>query len=144
MSRILGFDYGKVRIGVSYSDESKLIASSLDVFIRQKNLEFTFREIQKKGAHLFPIELFVVGYPLLLNGKEGEMALETKQFAESLSAYFSVPFVLWDERLSSTQAEKIMKEGNLSRKQRAGLSDTLASRLILQNYLECHGFKTIR
>jgi putative holliday junction resolvase len=142
VGRILGFDYGRARIGLSVSDERKIIVSSLCVCKRHKNLIDTFKEIQSKTGHLAPFELLVVGHPLLLNGTEGEMALEARAFAEALSSYLSVPYVLWDERLSSAQADRLMKEGNLSRKQRSEKADTLSSTLILQNYLDRYAFTT--
>lgn len=136
MGRILSFDYGKVRIGAANSDERKIIASPLQVFARQKKIQNTYKEILEKTAKLNPIELIVIGLPLLLNGQEGEMALEAKAFGEGLSLYLSIPCVFWDERLSSSQIERMLKEGSLSRKERAALSDTLSATLILQNYLD--------
>lgn len=136
MGRFLGFDYGRARIGVSCSDERKILASPLQVFKRHKKIEFTFKEIQVKIASLGPFDSIIIGLPLLLNGKEGEMALEAKAFGQALSSFLSIPCVFWDERLSSSQAERLMKEGLLSRKERAGLSDTFAATLILQNYLD--------
>lgn len=139
MARILAFDYGRARIGVSISDERKLIASSLFVLHWKKSLKETLKELECKIQSWKPIELFVIGFPLLMNGKEGEMALEAKSFAKALEDHFSIPFQLWDERLSTAQAERLMKEGNLSRKQRSDKIDAMCSTLILQNYLDCHG-----
>ncbi|MBS0626742.1 MAG: Holliday junction resolvase RuvX [Verrucomicrobia bacterium] len=136
MGRILSFDYGKVRIGAASSDERKIIASPFLVFTRHKKIQNTYKEILDKTTKLTPIELIIVGLPLLLNGKEGEMALEAKAFGEGLSQYLSIPCIFWDERLSSSQVERMLKEGSLSRKERAGLSDTLSATLILQNYLD--------
>ena len=136
MGRILSFDYGKVRIGVANSDERKIIASPFQVFIRQKKIQNTYKEIQTKTAHFGPVDLLVIGLPLLLNGQEGEMALLAKAFGEGLSLFLSVPCLFWDERLSSAQIERMLKEGSLSRKERAALSDTLCATLILQNYLD--------
>lgn len=121
---------------MAYSDERKILASPLQVFKRHKKIEFTFKEIKEKIASLGPIELVIIGLPLLLNGQEGEMAVEAKAFGDALALFLSIPCVFWDERLSSSQADRLMKEGLLSRKQRAGLSDTFAATLILQNYLD--------
>ncbi len=87
-------------------------------------------------ASLGSFEKIVVGLPLLLNGKKGEMALEAEAFGEALSAFLSLPCIFWDERLTSSQAERMLKEGSLSRKERASFSDTLSATLILQNYLD--------
>lgn len=144
MGRILSFDYGKVRIGAASSDERKIIASPFKVFIRQKKIQNTYKEIQDKTSHLAPFDLLVVGLPLLLNGQEGEMALEAKAFGEGLSLFLSVPCLFWDERLSSSQIERMLKEGSLSRKERASLSDTLCATLILQNYLDFQSISDLK
>ncbi len=136
MGRIISFDYGRARIGISHSDERKIIASPLCVCARQKNLEKTFQEIQNKLSRLQPIDLLLIGYPLLLNGKEGEMAQEARAFAEALASHLQLPFKLWDERLSTMQAERLLKESNMRRKERSNHIDTVCSTLILQNYLE--------
>lgn len=136
MGRLACFDYGRARIGISVSDERKLIASPLSVLKVPKSARLLFQEMQKVLSPLFPFDLFIVGLPLLLNGKEGEMAEEAKAFGTALSQFFSIPCTYWDERLSSSQAEKLMKEASLTRKQRAAHVDTMASTLILQNYMD--------
>ncbi len=136
MGRFLGVDYGRARIGISHSDERKILSSPFSVFKNHKKKHVTLAEIEQKTQKLRPIELIVVGLPLLLSGEEGEMAKEAKAFGELLSSYLKVPCLFWDERLSSSQAERLMKEGALSRKERASHSDTFAATLILQNYLD--------
>jgi putative holliday junction resolvase len=136
VGRILAIDYGKVRIGSALSDERRILATPLQVFTLQKKKENTFLEIKNKLSSFSPVDLLVIGLPLLLNGQEGDMAKEAKVFGNALSSYLGIPCVFWDERLSSAQVDKLMKEENLSRKQRAGLCDTLAATLILQNYLD--------
>ncbi len=132
LGRLLSIDYGKARVGFAYSDERKLLASPWQTFARTT----PFNEIKKKLSFLEPLEFLVVGLPLLLNGKEGEMAQEARIFGEALASYLQIPCLFWDERLSSAQAERLMQEGSLSRKKRASLSDTFAATLILQNYLD--------
>ena len=78
----------------------------------------------------------MIGFPLLMNGKEGEMAQEVRTFATLLTSHFSVPHVLWDERLTSSQVDRALRETPLTRKQRSGKIDALAAALILQSYLE--------
>ncbi len=143
MGRLIGIDYGRARIGVAYSDESKFLSSPLFVCKKQKKINYSFEEIKKKITPFLPIEAVIVGLPLLLNGKEGEMALEAKAFGNALAAYLEIPCIFWDERLSSSQAERLMKEGSLTRKERAGLSDTFAATLILQNYLDFSSRKSL-
>jgi putative holliday junction resolvase len=134
--RLLACDYGRARIGIAHSDEGQRLATPLVTCKRHKRLEVTFQEIRTKILFLGKIEAIVIGLPLLLNGQEGEMAKEAKEFGTKLSAYLGIPCLFWDERLSSSQAERLMKEGLLSRKERSSLSDTLSATLILQNYLD--------
>jgi len=134
--RILGVDYGKARIGIAYSDERQIIASPFCVCKQQGSLDHTLQNLKDKLACFSPFVRIVVGLPLLLNGTEGEMAKEARLCGEKLAALFEIPCIFWDERLSSKQAERLMKEGALSRKKRAMHSDTVCATLILQNYLD--------
>lgn len=136
MARLLGFDYGRARIGVAISDPSQMIVSPAFVIPVEKKLLETVKKIKLKTDPQGPFELLVVGLPLLLNGKEGDMAAEARKFAQLLEQEFQLPVVLWDERLTSAQAERLMKDDDRSRKQRAQSIDTLAATLILQNYLD--------
>ena len=101
-----------------------------------KTLELTAAKIKEKADPMGPFELLVVGLPLLLNGKEGEMAQEARKFSEALQSAFQIPVILWDERLTSSQADRMMKEDDRSRKERSKSIDTLSATLILQNYLD--------
>lgn len=137
MGRLVGFDYGRARIGVALSDEKKIIASPLTTLkMPKKKAILLFQELEKSLAPFAPFDCFLIGLPLLLNGKEGEMALEAKQFGEALFSYFKIPVAYWDERLSSSQADRLMKEDLLTRKERASHADTVAATLVLQNYLD--------
>ena len=136
MGRILGFDYGRARIGVAMSDERHIIASPAFVITAEKKPMMTIQKIKQKTDPKGPFDLLIVGLPLLLNGKEGEMALEAKAFGQLLHETFQLPVIYWDERLTSSQADRLMKEDNRSRKERASSIDTLSATLILQNYLD--------
>lgn len=144
MGRILGFDYGKARIGVAASDVRKVIASPVAT-VPSEHLDVeSARKILTQVSHLAPFELLVVGLPLLLNGKEGDMALGAKKFGTYLEQVFQVPVMFWDERLTSSQAERLMKDDHKTRKERAKSVDTLAATLILQNYLDAqHHYKPL-
>jgi len=136
LARILGFDYGRARIGVAMTDASQIIVSPAFVMPVEKKLVEAVKKIKAKTDPQGPYELLVVGLPLLLNGKEGDMAIEARKFAQLLEQEFQLPVVLWDERLTSAQAERLMKDDDRTRKQRAQSIDTLAATLILQNYLD--------
>lgn len=95
MGRFVGIDYGRARIGISLSDERKILASPLLALAVPHKQELLLKELEKTLSPYAPLELFVIGFPLLMNGKEGEMAIEVRAFANILTTHFSVPHVLW-------------------------------------------------
>lgn len=144
MGRLVSFDYGRARIGISLSDERKIIATSLTIIKVPKTLPLLLKEIEKVLSSYSPFDSFIIGLPLLLSGKEGEMAEEVKAFGQALTSHFAVPCIFWDERLSSCQADRFMKEASLTRKERSQKVDSVCSTLILQNYLEAELIKKAR
>lgn len=135
MKRLVGIDYGIVRIGLAVSDERRFLATPLCCLPNDK----TFPEKLKAALSCYSIEHFVVGLPLLMNGQESEICLKTKAFCSSLEQLLQIPTVFWDERLTSSQVEKSLKELGTKRKKRASLSDMLAACVILQSYLDFKG-----
>lgn len=141
-TRILAIDYGMARIGVAYSDERKIIVSPLEVVKAEKKSAQTLQKLlgiiqdhQKKLG--YDIEKIIIGMPFLMTGKTGLMADEVNSFIGFLrEALPDVDIIPWDERLSSVQAEKMMREANMTRKNRAKHVDTVSAMIILQNYLE--------
>ena len=136
MGRIAGVDFGTVRLGVAVSDERKIIATALPTVQAAKTREETVKRVVACLAPYQPLEKLVVGNPLLLSGKEGEMAVLARTFGEALGQALQVPVILWDERLTSAQVDRFLKEADVSRKKRAALSDQMAAVAILQNYLD--------
>lgn len=141
MGRIVSIDYGLARIGMAISDEMKVIATSLGVVTAEKTVELT---IQKILALLEPysVDLIIVGLPLHMNGKTGFLADEVKHFISLLEKIGLCPIVAWDERLSTVQAERALREGNLSRKKRSKVIDAVTAMILLQSYLEFESLKT--
>lgn len=138
MNRLLGIDFGLTHIGVAISDERKVIATALgSIRAKDKPLEALENLLAKYSS----IEAIVVGLPLLLSGKEGDMALRARTFAAILESHFQVPIIFWDERLSSAQVEKFLTECGVNRKKRAQIGDEQAAALILQDYLNCYSKK---
>ncbi len=133
MGRLLGIDYGRVRIGVSVSDETRMIARPLCCLEYKKDF---IEKLQKELKPLLPIDAIVVGLPLDMRGKDSPMTEEVRKFADYLKAALQLPIVLWDERLTSAQAERQLQDAGLKRKERAQFNDTLAAALILQSYLD--------
>lgn len=140
-TRILGLDFGLARIGVALSDETKILASPLYTLKCEKQIEQTVKKLlidvvrYEKELH-FTLEEYVIGHPLLMSGKTGFLADEVKHFVEILKQHTPLPITLWDERLTTVQAERSLRESNLSRKQRSARVDTVAAVIILQNYLD--------
>ncbi len=140
-SRVLGMDYGLARIGVAISDERKIIATPILTIKTEKKLELTASKIVHELQQLqikygCDIETILIGIPLRMNGQLGMMADEVKHFVDVLKQLVAIPIVLWDERLSSVQADRSLREGNMTRKRRSQVVDTVTAAIILQSYLD--------
>ncbi|NNM43725.1 MAG: Holliday junction resolvase RuvX [Chlamydiae bacterium] len=136
MGRILGLDYGTKRIGIAISDERGIIASPLTFINREKSFETCAKQISDAITGYSPFTKIVIGLPLHMDGNESEMSQEVKKFAKVLELVFFLPVQLWDERLTSSQVEKGLKERNMNRKKRVQVTDALAAAIILQTYLD--------
>lgn len=140
-TRIVSIDYGLVRIGIAISDEMKVIASPYKTVQAKKQLKETVKAVLTElQAHCqengYIIEEIVVGLPLKMNGQMGLQADEVMHFVELMRQETSEPIVTWDERLTSVQAERAMREGGMSRKKRSRSVDRIAAVIILQSYLD--------
>lgn len=140
-TRIVGIDFGMARMGIAISDEQKIIATPLKVFKTEKKAQATVKKlVEELKAHAiamrYEIAEVVVGLPLLMSGKKGFLADEVMHFIGLLKEHLSVPILTWDERLSSVQADRSLREGSFTRKRRAGMVDQVAATLILQSYLD--------
>jgi putative pre-16S rRNA nuclease len=134
LMKILGLDLGSKTIGVAISDDLLLTAQVLTVIRRtvlKKDLEAVFALVEKYG-----VEEMVVGLPINMDGSKGESAQRTENFIEILRRSSSLKVIPWDERLSTVAAERILLEGDLSRKKRRKVIDRLAAAYILQGYLD--------
>ncbi len=132
MGKICAIDYGMVRIGLAISDINKIIAFPF------KTIQNTSSVIKSVLPHLNldELELIVIGLPLLLNGKDSDMTKQVREFAKELEKQTNIPIVLWDERLTSTYADRCLKEAGMKRKKRNKKTDPIAATLILQSYLD--------
>lgn len=132
---LIGFDYGSKRLGVAVSDLMRNIASSYKIIHRsdwQKDIAEIKKIITEKE-----VCAIVYGLPLQMNGEEGEIAKEVKAFAEKLFQEIPLPYMFWDERLSSSAVEKfLIKEVDLSRNKRKKILDSSAAAYILQGALD--------
>lgn len=132
--RILALDVGSKTIGLAVTDELGITAQGLET-IRRRNKRFDFAALHSV-LRRYSVGEIVVGLPLHLSGQAGRQAESVTGFARELEAKFKLPVHLWDERLTSAEANRILKESEISIRKRAGAVDRLAAVLILQNYLE--------
>lgn len=131
--RIMGIDYGKVRIGIALTDLLKTIASPYEVYKSvslQKDVEYFVKLVKEKE-----VEKIVLGLPLNMDDSEGERAKRTRIFGEMLEKACGVPVVYQDERLSSVEAENYLLDGDVRRDKRKNLIDKVAATIILEDYL---------
>lgn len=130
--RWLGLDLGRKRIGVALSDPQQVLASGLQV-IEGGSRQATLQVISKLVT-VHQVGGIVVGLPTRMNGTLGEEAQRAQAFAAQLEAQLRIPVVLWDERLTTVRAERLLREGG-KRKRRAS-TDVAAATILLQDYLD--------
>lgn len=132
--RILGLDPGSKRVGVALSDELQMIAQPLEYIPAEP-----FDELAAKLRELVAdreVETVVVGMPRNMDGSYGPAAEKSKAFIAKLEEILTVPIRPWDERLTSAQANRVLIEGNVSRKKRKEKVDKMAAAILLQSFLD--------
>ncbi|MBS4023189.1 MAG: Holliday junction resolvase RuvX [Dethiobacter sp.] len=140
--RLMGLDVGDRTIGVAVSDSLGWTAQGVEVIRRstwEKDLERLRQLVEEYGV----IEI-IVGYPKNMNNTIGPRAEAAALFARQLSAELNLPVKLWDERLTTMEAERTLISADISRAKRRKVIDKLAASLILQNYLQAHAPKPDR
>lgn len=136
--RILGVDYGDKYVGLAMSDPTGLIASPLKTIYRDDPvaLKQTVREIRAL-VEQNDIHTLVLGLPKNMNNTEGPRAELSRAFKKRLERdLYQVEVILWDERLTTAQAERPLIEQGMRREKRKEVIDQMAAALILQNYLD--------
>jgi putative Holliday junction resolvase len=131
--RVLGLDLGDVRIGVAISDPERRIAVPMGTV--RTGAPADLRAIAELVRE-HDVVLVVVGLPLRLSGERGSAAAKAEGFAAALRAVLDVPIVLQDERLSTVEAERALREGGVSGPARRAVVDRSAATVILQAYLD--------
>ena len=135
-ARILALDVGSKRIGVAVSDAMGITAQGLDTIQRQnKRLDM---EALKQVLEKYEIREIVIGLPLRLSGAEGTQSEKMRAYAAELHAHFGLTVHLWDERWTSTEANRLLRETDLSIKKRGQAVDRMAAILILQSWMQAH------
>ena len=132
--RVLGLDVGSKRIGLAVSDPLGITAQGLET-IRRQNKRLDLEELGKI-IRQYSVSEIVVGYPLRLSGAEGTQSEKMQLFAEDLRKKFGLPVHLWDERLTSAQANRVLRDSEMSIKRRGEVVDRLAAVLILQSWMD--------
>lgn len=130
--RLLGLDIGGRRIGVAVSDEMGLIASPVAMLPRGPHVA---RELRALAARYGAVRL-VAGLPVGMSGREGPQALEVRTFTDAIAAEVGLPLEYWDERLTTSIAERTLIAGGTRRKDRKQQVDAVAAAVILQGYLD--------
>ncbi len=132
--RLLGVDYGSVRIGLSVSDPDRFLASPLETYPRRdpaRDADFFRRLIEREA-----IVAIVLGLPVHLNGRESQKSQEVRQFATWLGETTGLPIVFWDERFTTVEAESALWQAGLTHRQRQARRDRVAAQVLLQSYLD--------
>lgn len=132
--RIMGVDYGDVRIGVALSDELGMTAQTYEVIDCRRIRDPIVRLCEIARAQ--QVDEIVVGLPRNMNGSYGERAEISRVFADKLAEATRLSVVLVDERLSTVSAERVLLEADVSRARRKQVVDKVAAAVILQSYLD--------
>jgi len=138
MMRVLALDVGEQRIGVALSDPTQTLARSLLVLEREDEarvLECVAVLVREQG-----VERVVVGHPLSLKGDVSPQTARVQRFARALAQELEVPVELWDERYSTVNAEKILRERGMDGRERRRWVDATAAAVILQDYLDARAW----
>jgi len=132
--RVLAIDLGTVRVGLALSDPLRITGQPMGKLERRalgKNLRALIDIVENND-----VSTVVLGHPLLMSGIAGERALDAEKFADRLRAELPCPVVLWDERLTTVQAERALREGNVDGRKRRLVVDAAAAALLLQSWLD--------
>jgi len=132
--RVLGLDVGSKTIGMAVSDPLGITAQGLPTYRRQ-NKRLDFEEL-RKVIEEFEVREIVVGLPLRMSGAEGTQSEKMRQFADELREKLGLPVYLSDERLTSAEANRLLRETEMSIKRRGEVVDRMAAVLILQSWME--------
>jgi putative Holliday junction resolvase len=132
--RLLGLDVGSKTIGMAVSDPLGITAQGLATW-RRKNKRLDLQELERV-LHKYGVSEVVVGYPLHMSGGPTAGSQRIEVFAEQLRQRFNLPVHLWDERLTTAEAQRLLREAGTSIRRRSQVVDQMAAVLILQAFLE--------
>ena len=135
--RLMGLDYGSKTVGVAVSDPLGLTAQGVEtVWRKQENkLRQTMARIEELISE-YQVERIILGYPKNMNNTVGERAVKSLEFKEKLEKRTGLPVVMWDERLTTVSANRVLMETGVRRENRKEHVDEIAAVFILQGYLD--------
>ncbi len=142
--RLLGLDFGSVRVGLAISDADRMVASPLATYLRQSR-DADARYFRRL-VHDEAVAEIVVGLPVHLDGREGQKARETRAYGQWLAEITGLTVIFWDERFSTVEAEQALLAAGMTNKRRRARRDRVAAQFVLQSYLDagCPGEQPIR
>ncbi len=140
--RIMGLDYGSKTVGVAISDPLGITAQGIEIIRREKEskLRQTLARIEALIKE-YQVESIVLGFPKNMNNTIGDRAEKSLAFKEMLEKRTGLEVVMWDERLTTVEANRTLIEGKIRREDRSKYVDMLAAVYILQGYLDSKSFK---
>jgi putative Holliday junction resolvase len=133
-SRILALDLGKKRIGLALSDPLRITAQGLPNLVRtnvRADLDALAALFREHG-----VGLVLLGNPINMRGTEGRQSGWVREFAEAIRSRLGMPVELWDERLTSVEAGRVLRQSGISIEKRAAAVDRLSAVILLQSYLD--------
>ena len=135
--RILGLDYGSKTVGVAVSDPLGITAQGVEIIRRQSEnkLRRTLARIEELIAR-YQVEKIVLGLPKNMNNRLGDRAEKSLELKDTLERRTGLDVVMWDERLTTVSAEKVLMESGVRREHRKEYVDEIAAVFILQGYLD--------
>ena len=140
--RIMGLDYGSKTVGVAISDPLGITAQGIEIIRREKEskLRQTLARIDALIKE-YGVEEIVLGFPKNMNNTIGDRAEKSLEFKEMLEKRTGLSVTMWDERLTTVEANRTLMEGKVRREDRSKYVDMLAAVYILQGYLDSRSFK---
>ena len=134
--RLMGLDFGSKTVGVAVSDELKMNATGVEI-VRRESPNKLRRTLARIGELLkeYDVNTVILGYPVMLDGSEGERVEKTKEFAQMLERRTGVQIIFQDERLTTVEAYEIMDQMGIKKDDRYKYVDMLAAKFILEDYL---------
>ena len=140
--RIMGLDYGSKTVGVAISDPLGYTAQGIEIIRREKEtkLRQTLARIEALIKE-YEVDSIVLGFPKNMNNTIGDRAEKSLEFKEMLEKRTGLSVVMWDERLTTVEANRTLMEGKVRREDRSKYVDMMAAVYILQGYLDSKSFK---